>query len=52
MCNLNKESVNTILERLGLFSIIFKPFIDLLKERLFLISFIKILFIQRKVCLK
>ena len=37
MYDLNKESVNTILERLGLFSIIFKPFIDLLKERLFLI---------------
>ena len=35
MYDLNKESVNTILERLGLFSIIFKPFIDLLKERLF-----------------
>ena len=35
MYDLNKESVNTFLERLGLFSIIFKPFIDLLKERLF-----------------
>ena len=35
--DLNEESVNTIIERMGLFSVIFKPLINLLKDRLFLV---------------